>query len=84
MRYIVWATVFCSHLLFAFDAHDLQKLKEEGDCPMCDLSGADLRNFNDAALGSAIFEDNNLSSSSFKGAILYKTIFERDVIGIPR
>ena len=41
-------------------------------------------NFDESALGSAVFDKNDLTNSTFKGAILYKTIFHKNVLGVPK
>ena len=55
----VAATIFASSAS-AVDPDDLQKLKDTGNCAMCDLTGANLR-------------DANLSYAKMNGAILCNT-----------
>jgi len=46
MKKIVIFIVICTNILFAFDAKDLQSLKEYGYCTQCDLSYATFKNSN--------------------------------------
>lgn len=61
----------------AFDADDLQKLKDTGNCVNCDLRNADLKrtdlseaNLALANLSGASLEGANLESANLYGAIL--------------
>ncbi|MDJ0795724.1 MAG: pentapeptide repeat-containing protein [Calothrix sp. MO_167.B12] len=62
---------------WAVNEGDLQKLKETGVCPRCDLSGADMSQLNlfganlrNANLQSAILSESNLENADFTGANL--------------
>ena len=81
MKNIILAILLFSNLLFGFDPADLKQLKEDGDCPKCDLSYANLSGMD---LSMSDFSEANLTNSTFDGAILYKTIFHKSVIGTPQ
>jgi hypothetical protein len=63
------ATIFAGGA-FAFDADDLKKLKDTGECTQCDLREANLEG---ADLSGANLKDANLNLARMKGAILCNT-----------
>ena len=62
----VAATIFASSAS-AVDPDDLQKLKDTGNCAMCDLTGANLRS---AKLVGANLTRTNLEGAKLRGADL--------------
>jgi len=63
----------------AFEAKDLERVLKGGDCPGCDLSGADLfaRNLANINLSGANLSRAKLSLASLKGAILSRADLSR-------
>lgn len=73
------ATIFAGGA-FAFDADDLKKLKDTGECTQCDLREANLEganlmdaNLEGTDLSGANLKDANLNLARMKGAILCNT-----------
>ena len=64
--------MLCINLLSAFNAEDLKQLKEEDECPMCDLSYADLRGID---LSMSNLRDANLSHANLTDILAHKTDF---------
>ena len=64
----VLAAVLCAgSAAFAFDKTHVMRLKATNECPMCDLSGADLRgaNLRNADFTGAKIEDTDMYSAKF-------------------
>jgi len=71
MKNLLYVIVF-TNLLFAFSATDISLLKEEGDCPKCDLSYANLE---DMDLTMSDFSDANLSHANFSNVLAHRADF---------
>ena len=72
MKKTILSVMICINLLSAFDAEDLKQLKEEDECPMCDLSYADLRGID---LSMSNLSDANLSHANLTNVLAHKARF---------
>jgi len=63
----------------AFDADDLARLKDTGECERCDLRRADLKGLNlaGARLSRAILRDADLKDANLEGADLSQADLRR-------
>ena len=71
---------FQKQLLKYIPTQERQKLWK-GDFPYAEIDRCD---FNESALGSVVFDKNDLTNSTFKSAIIYKIIFHKNVLGVPK
>lgn len=84
---VVGATLLIAANANAFDEASIQKLKTAGECPKCDLSGADLHagefvggdfsktNLSGSDLTEAVFNEAKLNGTNLSGADLTDAIF---------
>jgi len=83
---VVGAALLIGANASAFDEASIEKLKADGECPKCDLSGADLRagefvgsdfskaNLSGANLAEAVFNEAKLNGANLRGADLTDAI----------
>lgn len=71
MKNILLSLMICMNVS-AFDVKDLKLLEEEGECPGCDLSDADLKGMD---LTMSDLSDANLSHADLTNTLAHKADF---------